>query len=44
MQLVQLSAVTTVDAAGNRYIVPASRTATAYSICSSRNLFAPEHA
>jgi len=28
IQLVELSAVTTVDATGNRYIVPAARTAT----------------
>jgi len=41
IQLVELSAVTTGDVAGNRYIVPASRTATAYSIFSNRDLLAP---
>jgi hypothetical protein len=41
IQLVELSAVTTVDEAGNRCTIPASRTATAYSIVSSQDLLAP---
>jgi hypothetical protein len=44
IQLVELSAVTTVDEAGNRCTIPASRTATAYSIVSNQDLLAPEPA